>query len=86
MQTLQERGTWVLEELPEGKKAIGVKWVLRIKTNNDGTIDKFKARLVAKGFSQIPGENFKNTYAPVSQFTTLRVILAQVAAQRLFVK
>ena len=53
MQTLLERGTWELTELPPGKKPVGVKWVFKIKTNADGSLDKFKARLVAKGFTQI---------------------------------
>ena len=53
MQTLLERGTWELAELPPGKKPVGVKWVFKVKTNADGSFDKFKARLVAKGFTQI---------------------------------
>ena len=40
---------------PPGKKVIGSKWVLRIKTDAEGKVDKFKARVVAKGFRQIEG-------------------------------
>lgn len=75
-ETLQERGTWELEELPEGKRPIGVKWVFRVKVKADGSLDKLKARLVAKGYTQIPGVDFLDTYAPVSRFTTLRVLFA----------
>jgi hypothetical protein len=74
--TLQERGTWVLEELPEGRRPVGVKWVFKIKSKPDGSLDKFKARMVAKGYSQVRGVDFLDTYAPVSRFTTLRVLLA----------
>ena len=28
--TLQDRGTWVLEQLPEGRRPIGVKWILKV--------------------------------------------------------
>ncbi|BET01095.1 Reverse transcriptase (RNA-dependent DNA polymerase) [Nesidiocoris tenuis] len=50
MNSLTQMKTWSLENLPAGKKAISCKWVFKVKTNPDGTIDRFKARLVAKGF------------------------------------
>ena len=31
------------------KKDIGVKWILKIKTNPDGSVSKYKTRLVVKG-------------------------------------
>src|ERR1700727_1083384 len=49
-----ENGTWTIVELPPGKKAIGSKWVYKIKQNADVTVECFKARIVAKGFSQRP--------------------------------
>ena len=58
MHTLMERGTWELIQLSAGKKPVGVKWVFKVKTNADGSLDKFKARLVAKGLTQIEGEDF----------------------------
>src|SRR6185369_1893658 len=49
-----ENGTWTVEDLPEQEKAIGSKWVFKIKHNADGSIERFKAHIVAKGFSQRP--------------------------------
>ena len=34
-----------------GKKAIGSKWVFRLKKNPDGSIECFKARVIAKGYT-----------------------------------
>jgi hypothetical protein len=83
--TLLERNTWELKELPWGRRAIGVKWLLKVKTTATGLVDKFKARLVAKGYSQVKGVDFNNTYAPVSRFTTLRVLMAKTAIENLHV-
>nr|GEW25871.1 hypothetical protein [Tanacetum cinerariifolium]GEW79657.1 hypothetical protein [Tanacetum cinerariifolium] len=38
--------TWTIEELPSNKRALGCKWVYKIKYKSDGTIERLKARLV----------------------------------------
>ncbi|MCH87664.1 retrovirus-related Pol polyprotein from transposon TNT 1-94 [Trifolium medium] len=67
--------TWSLVPLPPHRKAIGCKWVFRIKENPDGTVNKYKARLVAKGFAQIAGFDFTETFSPVIKPITIRIIL-----------
>lgn len=62
-------------------KAIGFKWVFAIKYDSDGTINRYKARLCAQGFSQVPGLDYNETFAPVARFTTVRVFLAIAAAR-----
>src|SRR5690606_18564694 len=47
--SLDEQGTWTVEALPPGKKALGCKWVFKIKFRADGTIERYKARLVVLG-------------------------------------
>ena len=58
---------------------MGSKWVYRIKRKADGTIEKHKARLVARGFTQIYGEDYTETFAPVARLASLRIILALAA-------
>ena len=46
-----KNGTWSLCDLLEGKKAIGTKWVYKLKHKPDGNVDSYKARIVAKGYA-----------------------------------
>src|SRR3984893_6566487 len=68
---LQQHDVWELCELPTGRKAVGCRWVYRIKTNSDGTVEKYRARLVAQGFSQKPHLDYTETFAPVAKFVSL---------------
>jgi hypothetical protein len=79
--SLLENGTWELEKLPDGFKALPMKWVYKIKRDANGNIERYKARLVAKGHLQKQGEDFEEVYAPVSKHTTVRALLAVVAAR-----
>src|SRR5271168_5155058 len=63
-------------DLPHDRKAIASKWVFRLKRDHNGKIVKHKARLVAKGFSQIPGIDFVETFAPVMRLETFRLLMA----------
>jgi hypothetical protein len=78
---LKQNGTWSLQELPEGKTAIGCKWVYKAKTDNEGNVTKYKARLVAQGFSQKFGEQYDEVFAPVAKPETFRLLLT-IAGQR----
>lgn len=53
LMALDQNNTWNMVDLPLGKKAIGCRWIFRIKHNPDGTIEHYKACLVAKSYNQI---------------------------------
>ena len=82
---LIENKTWVLSLLPPGRKAIGSRWVFKIKPHDDGTIEKFKARFVSQGFSQVFGNDYDETFAPTAKLCTLRICFALAASWSTFV-
>jgi hypothetical protein len=81
LKSLQDHGTWKVVPRPEGKRIVSCKWVWRIKTKPDGSVERYKARLVARGFTQTRGVDYNETFAPVTRLDTLR-LLAATAAQR----
>ena len=62
--------------MPPGHQAIGCKWIFKRKFQLDGNIARYKARLVAKRYSQQPGVDYGETYAPVAKFASIRTILS----------
>lgn len=79
MKAIEKNQTWELTTLPKEAKSIGVKWVFKTKYNEKGEIDKHKARLVAKGYSQRMGIDYKEVFAPVARWDTIRTIVALAA-------
>ena len=76
LQALEKTHTWDLVDLPRGKSAISCKWVYKIKTKSDGTIEWYKARLDDKGYAQEYGIDYEETFASVARITSVRSLLA----------
>ena len=66
LDALSKNHTWDLVTLFPRKSMVGGKWIYKIKTRFDGSIERYKARLVAKGFTQEYGIDYEETFAPVA--------------------
>lgn len=78
---LTDAGTWELTEAPKGVNVVGCKWVFKAKKDAAGNVVRYKARLVAQGFSQVPGVDYFDTYAPVARLSSIRAVLAIAASK-----
>ncbi|GJR62117.1 putative ribonuclease H-like domain-containing protein [Tanacetum coccineum] len=66
----------MFSSLPNGKRAIGTKWVFRNKKDERGIVIKNKARLVAQGYTQEEGIDYHEVFAPVARIKAIRLFLA----------
>ncbi|KAL6220334.1 hypothetical protein ACLB2K_008090 [Fragaria x ananassa] len=73
---LNENKTWSVVRIHKGKKVVGSIWVYKTKFRSDESVDKHKARLVARGFTQTYGVDYKETFAPVTKMSIVRVLLS----------
>ncbi|CAI7908597.1 unnamed protein product [Closterium sp. NIES-54] len=85
---LESYDTWVLVDRAaiKGRRILSGKWVFRVKTAADGTIERFKARWVVRGYDQRHGINFDQTFAPVSRHTSVRILLTIAATRHLLLR
>ena len=81
MKAIEENETWELIDPPLGCRPISLKWVYKVKRDEQGAIVKHKARLVARGFVQREGIDFEEVFAPVARMESVRLLLALAAAK-----
>lgn len=81
IESFERNSTWKLTTPPAGHKAIGLKWVFKLKKNSAGDVIKHKARLVAKGYVQQQGIDYDEVFALVARLDTVHLILS-IAANR----
>ena len=75
VKTLEGMDSWEVVDRTEDMNILQSIWAFKIKRFPDGLIKKFKARFCARGDQQLEGINFFETYAPVVQWTTVRLLL-----------
>ena len=81
--SLMKNNTWELVSRPKNRKVVSCKWVLRVKSDSNGNPIRFKARVVARGFTQVPGLDFKETFAPTLRTTPMRLVWGLTTALNL---
>ncbi|GJW62232.1 putative ribonuclease H-like domain-containing protein [Tanacetum coccineum] len=72
----QLQQVWTLVNLPNGKRAIGTKWVFRNKKDERGIVVRNKARLVTQGYTQEEGIDYDELFSPVARIEVIRLFLA----------
>ena len=81
IRSMINRGVWRKTDrakIPKNRRLIGNKWVFKIK--RDGI---YRARLVALGYSQIPGVDYTDNFAPVAHDVSFRIALARMMVEKL---
>ena len=67
--------------IPKGRRCVKSKWVFDLKRSG-----LFKVRLVACGYSQIPGVDFTESYAPVINDVSWRILIIAMLVWKLEAK
>jgi hypothetical protein len=60
---------------PPRVRPITCKWVYKVMTRSDGSLERYKAHLVARGFQQEQGRDYDETFALIAHMTTIRTLL-----------
>ena len=81
IKSMINRGVWRKIDkvkIPENRRSTGNKWVFKIKRDRT-----YRARLVALGYSEIPGVDYTDNYAPVAHDVSFRIALARMMVEKL---
>ena len=81
-QSIMKNDVWDFIPRPEGKFVVTSKWIHKIKHVAYCNIEKYKARFVARGFSQKEGIDYKETFALVARYTSIRSVLAMAVVMK----
>ncbi|GFX32271.1 copia protein [Trichonephila clavipes] len=83
LDSLDEHKVWEIAQKPSKSKLIKTKWVHSLKQDDAGKNIKYKARHVAAGFNQIKNLNYSESYSPVVNIESFRLLIALAAKLKL---
>ncbi|KAI2499350.1 hypothetical protein MHU86_15132 [Fragilaria crotonensis] len=81
VETLVQQRTWTMVPRTAKINVLKSTWAFKLKRLPDGTPYRFKARFCARGDLQKEGVDFFDTYAPVVQWSTIRLLLSTVLTE-----
>ena len=73
---LVANNTYQIVPRPNDRHVLPTKFVLKVKRNSIGQLEKYKARWVCQGFRQVPGIDYFEISSPVAKLSTARTLLA----------
>jgi hypothetical protein len=76
LENFERNQVWTLVDPPHGVNVIGTKWVFKNKQGDDGKVVRNKSHIVAQGYSQVEGQDFRETFTPVARLEAVRILLA----------
>ena len=79
LEQLESLDAWIIvprdRAVATGRKILASTWAFKRKRYPDGSVKKLKARLVARGDQQIEGVDYFDSFSPVVQWSTIRLLL-----------
>ena len=70
------------DDSPPRKFVVDCKWIYKIKTRSNGSIERYKAHLVAKSFTQEYGIDYEENFDPIAHISYVRALLAVATASK----
>ena len=75
LEALKKANTWNPSPVPPGARVLPSNFVSKIKRESAGSIERYKASLVGLGNLQRPNIDFFESYAPVIDFSAVRLLM-----------
>ena len=82
LDVLHKNNTWDMVDLPPSQSVVGCRWVYKIKTKSDRSVERYKTHQVAKDFTQEYSIDYEETFAPIARLTFVRCLIAVAAIRR----
>lgn len=82
LHVLKENKMWKVVNLPKRNKAVGYKWVNKVKFKTDGLVERYKVRLVVKGYMQREGLNYHEIFSLIAKIVSMPILLALAMIKR----